>query len=181
MDPAGAGGGLIVPAEETPEPDGAEPDNTAVRTALWRALHVEVDAAPHVIDDRIGLTLVDPPADWRERPDMDAHATARNRAGIAARARYVEDLVADELEQRGVDQLVLLGAGLDTLAQRRPDLASRVRIFEIDRPGTLRWKRRRLAEEGLEPAVMVLVDFETGSWWDELIASPRPGTSTPRR
>ena len=33
------------------------PDNTAVRTALWRALHLEVDAPPYVLEDRIGLQL----------------------------------------------------------------------------------------------------------------------------
>jgi hypothetical protein len=32
----------------------AAPDNTAVRTALWRALHVQVDLPPHVFEDEIG-------------------------------------------------------------------------------------------------------------------------------
>lgn len=153
------------------EPDNAEPDNTAVRTALWRALHIEVDPPPHVLDDRLGLALVDPPPGWRDRPDMDVRATARIRAGIVARTRFVEDLVEEQLVTDGVDQLVLLGAGLDTLAQRRPDLAARVRIFEIDLPGPQRWKRRRLGDLGLAAPVMVPVDFETGSWWDELAAA----------
>ena len=148
-----------------------EPDNTAVRTALWRALHVDVDAPPHVLDDRIGLALAGRPKGWRDRPDMDVQATRRNRAGIVARARFVEDLVEEQLREREVDQLVLLGAGLDTLAQRRPELAARIRIFEIDRPGTQRWKRHRLAELGFEPPVMVPVDFETASWWDEFAAA----------
>lgn len=38
------------------------PDNTAVRVALWRALHAEIDAPPHVLDDTIGLKLAEPPA-----------------------------------------------------------------------------------------------------------------------
>lgn len=46
-----------------------EPDNTAVRTALWRALHVEVDAPPHVLEDEIGLRLADPADGWRGRPN----------------------------------------------------------------------------------------------------------------
>jgi len=29
----------------------AVPDNTAVRTALWRALHLEVVSPPHVFED----------------------------------------------------------------------------------------------------------------------------------
>ena len=33
------------------------PDDTAVRTALWRALHVEVDSQPHVFEDTVGLEL----------------------------------------------------------------------------------------------------------------------------
>jgi len=141
------------------------PDQTAVRTALWRALHVEVDASPHVLNDRLGLALAEPPEDWRARPDMDVQRTGRNRAGIVARARFVEDLV----EEQDVDQLILLGAGLDTLAQRRPGLVDR--IFEIDQPDTQTWKCRRLAELGYEAPTMVPVDFEKDSWWDALVAS----------
>ncbi len=48
----------------------AEPDNTAVRTALWRALHVQVDAEPHIVDDVTGLKLIAPPDNWMGRPDM---------------------------------------------------------------------------------------------------------------
>src|SRR5215470_7589613 len=36
------------------------PDSTAVRVALWRALHVQVDPPPHVLEDEIGLRLVAP-------------------------------------------------------------------------------------------------------------------------
>src|SRR5688572_14459898 len=38
----------------------AAPDNTAVRVALWRALHVEVDSPPHVLEDKVGLKLAAP-------------------------------------------------------------------------------------------------------------------------
>ncbi len=31
------------------------PDSTAARVALWRALHVEIDPPPHVLDDTVGL------------------------------------------------------------------------------------------------------------------------------
>jgi hypothetical protein len=33
------------------------PDNTAVRVALWRALHLQVDAPPHIFEDELGLQL----------------------------------------------------------------------------------------------------------------------------
>ena len=98
------------------------PDNTAVRTALWRALHVEIDSKPHVFSDRIGLQLVAPDELWRNRPDMGAF-TKPFRASIVARARFVEDVVQEQVT-RGTLQYVILGAGLDTFAQRQPDLAS---------------------------------------------------------
>src|SRR5262249_37384761 len=110
------------------------PDNTAIRVALWRALHVEVDAPPHVLEDTIGLQIADPDPDWRQRPDMDPGMTRGFRAAIVARARFIEDLVAEQAA-RGVGQYVILGAGLDTFAQRRPELASRLQVFEVDQPG----------------------------------------------
>jgi len=145
----------------------AAADPTAVRVALWRAMHVEVDAAPHVIEDVIGLRLAAPEDGWRRRGDMDPQFTKPFRASIVARARFIEDLVAEQAA-RGVTQYVLLGAGLDTFAQRRPELASRLRVFEIDRPGPQEWKRRRLVELGLgvpDWLRFVPVDFEAGDSW----------------
>jgi O-methyltransferase involved in polyketide biosynthesis len=109
----------------------AEPDHTAVRVALWRAMHVQVDAPPHVLADEIGLRPADPADGWRDRPDMDPVVTSGFRGSIVARARFIEDLVAERAEH-GTSQYVLLGAGLDTFAQRRPDLAARLRVFEVD-------------------------------------------------
>src|SRR5262245_19320135 len=73
----------------------AAPDNTAVRTALWRALHVEVDSPPYVFEDEVGLILAAPDDGWRNRPDMSPF-TRPFRASIVARARFVEDLVAEQ-------------------------------------------------------------------------------------
>jgi methyltransferase (TIGR00027 family) len=148
-------------------------EQTAVRVALWRALHVQVDPPPHVIEDEIGLRLAAPDDGWRRRPDMDPQGTRPFRASIVGRARFIEDLVAEEVG-RGVDQYVLLGAGLDTFAQRRPDLTSRLRVFEVDRPGPQDWKRRRLVELGLGiPGWLrfVPVDFEAGESWRERLAA----------
>src|SRR5690349_13059668 len=121
-----------------------EPDSTAVRVALWRAMHVEIDPPPHVLEDTIGLELANPPDGWHERQDMDPVWTSGFRAWVVARARFVEDL----LDSLGVRQYVILGAGLDTFAQRRPDVASRLRVFEVDQPGTQAWKRDRLVQLG---------------------------------
>jgi methyltransferase (TIGR00027 family) len=152
---------------------GPAPDNTAVRTALWRALHVEADSPPHVFEDEVGLKLAAPEEGWRDRPDMSPF-TRPFRASILARARFVEDLVAEQAD-RGVGQYVILGAGLDTFAQRRPELASRLLVFEIDQPGPQAWKRQRLVDLGLgiPPFLrLVPVDFEAGdAWWQRLADS----------
>ena len=59
----------------------AEPDSTAVRVALWRAMHVLVDPPPHVLEDELGLLLVGPSDDWRSRPDMGAWTSLGGRIG----------------------------------------------------------------------------------------------------
>jgi len=150
------------------------PDSSAVRVALWRAMHVQVDPPPHVLEDEIGLQLAAPDAGWRDRPDMDPAGTSGFRAAIVARARFIEELVAGQAGH-GVAQYVLLGAGLDTFAQRRPELASRLRVFEVDPPGPQAWKRRRLTELGFgipDWLRLVPVDFEAGgSWWQQLAAA----------
>jgi methyltransferase (TIGR00027 family) len=155
----------------TNEQDSAA-EGTAARVALWRALHVRVDSPPHVFEDEIGLRLVNPEDEWLQRPDMDPVWTSPFRAAIVARARFIEDLVAEQVG-RDVAQYVILGAGLDTFAQRRPDIASRLHVFEVDQPGPQAWKRRRLIELGFgipEWLRLVPVDFEAGvSWWNELI------------
>ena len=101
-----------------------QPDNTAIRVALWRALHVQLDAKPHVLEDELGLKLIEPDDNWKNRPDMHPEFTKRVRASIVARARFIEDLLIEQID-KGLSQYVILGAGLDTFAQRRPDIASR--------------------------------------------------------
>lgn len=102
---------------------------------------------------------------------MDAKATSRARASIVARARFIEDLVIEQMD-RGVGQYLILGAGLDTFVQRRPEIASRLRTFEVDQPSVQAWKQKRLIEAGFgipEYLRLVPVDFETGwSWWEKL-------------
>lgn len=150
------------------------PDSTAARVALWRALHVELDAPPHVFTDEIGLQLLAPEPGWQRRGDMDPQFTRPFRASIVGRARFIEDLVAEQAA-RGVRQYVILGAGLDSFVQRRPDMASCVTVFEVDQPAPQRWKQRRLVELGFgvpDWLRFVPVDFEAKqSWRDALVGA----------
>jgi methyltransferase (TIGR00027 family) len=50
------------------------PDSTAVRVALWRALHVEVDPPPHVLKDSVGLKLAAPVPNWLRPVPVDFEA-----------------------------------------------------------------------------------------------------------
>lgn len=142
------------------------PESTAARVALWRALHVLADAPPPVLTDTVGLELLAPPDGWRDRGDMHPQGTSTFRASIVARARFIEDLVEAEAA-RGVGQYVILGAGVDTFVQRRPELASRLQVFEVDQPAPQAWKRQRLMETGYgvpDWLHLVPVDFEAD--WD---------------
>jgi len=146
-----------------------QPDNTALRTALWRALHVLTDDKPYIIEDKVGYDLIKPEKDWQERPDMKY--TKRLRASIVARARFVEDLAKEQIG-KGVTQYIILGAGLDSFAQRNTEIISQVDIYEIDQPNTLTWKEEKLVENGYkipDNLHFVPVDFETSSWWTELL------------
>ena len=145
------------------------PDSSAVRTALWRAMHVQVDDPPHLIDDEIGLALAAPDDGWRDRPDMHPLGTRPYRVGIVARTRYVEDLLVEER----FTQYILLGAGLDTFAQRHPELAAQITVFEIDQPGPQTWKRQRLEALGFgvpDSLRLIPVDFDADDdWWRALL------------
>jgi methyltransferase (TIGR00027 family) len=151
--------------------DNKIPDSTAVRVALWRALHVEIDSPPYILEDEIGLKLVNPDPNWRERPDMHPQGTSGYRASIVSRARFIEDLVLEKMKN-GLDQYVLLGAGLDTFAQRKSKELKDIHVFEIDKKETQEWKKHRLIELGYEipnNLHFVPVDFENESWIEKLI------------
>src|SRR5690349_2546439 len=121
---------------------------TADRVARRRAVHQVIDR-PLVFDDPLALRIAgieesDIRADPRER-----HPLARAlRAFLAARSRFADDRIADEV-QRGVRQVVILGAGLDTFAYRHP-YGDRLTVFEVDYPATQAWKRQRLADAGID-------------------------------
>jgi methyltransferase (TIGR00027 family) len=95
------------------------------------------------------------------------------QAEIVARARFTEDRLLQAVRS-GVSQYVILGAGLDTFALRRPDLADRLAVFELDLPAFQAAKKARLAAAGLpSPANLhfVAAHFERESLADVLLRS----------
>jgi methyltransferase (TIGR00027 family) len=95
------------------------------------------------------------------------------RLFIAARSRFSEDTLA-ACVARGVRQVVVLGAGLDTFSLRNPHAGQGVLVFEVDYPATQGWKRERLKQAGLTvPATLTFapVDFERQSLAEGLAAA----------
>lgn len=149
-----------------------QPSSTAFSTATMRGLHRLEDDRPWILDDPFALPLVGP--GWRAIGDRvtaapDRGATGRARAFVACRSRWTEDRLCDG----AFDQYVILGAGLDSFAYRRPDLLrAGLRVFEVDHPASQSWKRRRAEDLALpshEGHVFVAVDFEADDLTERLI------------
>ncbi|MFE3194101.1 class I SAM-dependent methyltransferase [Nocardia sp. NPDC059240] len=142
-----------------------QPSRTALGAARARALHQTREAAA-VFADPLAEAIagavdaaVGPADDDRPLPD-DA------RLFLAMRHRFAEDALAAVADR--IEQVVILGAGLDTFGYRNPYPG--LRVFEVDHPATQQWKRERLADAGIAvPSAVrfVPVDFET----DTLAAS----------
>ena len=134
------------------------PSKTALRVAIRRAAHQLADPPP-VLDDPIALRLIGP--GFARDLDRAMEKVARDfRAFMAARSRFVEDMLANAVGQ-GVTQYVVLGAGLDTFAYRNP--FPTLRVFEVDFPATQAWKRDLLARAEIgvpESLTFVALDFE---------------------
>jgi len=142
------------------------PSATAQRVAMRRAAHQLLDD-PKVFDDPVALRIIGKESASALQADPrqfeSTPLSAYLRAFIAARSRYAEDELALGV-RRGVRQYVILGAGLDTFAQRNPHPEGLLHVFEVDHPTTQTWKRARLEEIGTTlPGDLTFapVDFET--------------------
>jgi methyltransferase (TIGR00027 family) len=175
-----------------------EPDRaswTARSAAYLRAYHCAHDS-PRVFEDLLAGTLITPEErgnienSWlagfaRLSPEL-ASAGERETALaqwwhsclavplVIGRARYNEDKLSDAIS-KGIAQYVIVGAGLDTFALRRPDLRNRLRVFELDHPVTQALKRNRLGQAALvlPPNLHFCpTDFERDSVASSLSKSP---------
>lgn len=145
------------------------PSHTARGAAAYRAIHQTLEGgiifsdpfASRILDDETRARLDETAADLSLRP---------MRLFIAARSRFSEDALA-ACVVRGVRQIVVLGAGLDTFSLRNPHVGLSVRVFEVDYPATQDWKRERLMQAGLAipPSLTFApIDFERQSLADGL-------------
>jgi methyltransferase (TIGR00027 family) len=131
---------------------------TAYGVARRRAVHQLLDQPP-VLMDPVAVPLLGAHFEFDHRREMHPFSRAF-RAFMATRSRYAEDHLA-ALAAQGVEQYVVLGAGLDTFAYRNP--FTRLRVFEVDFPATQQWKRALLEQAAIPlPAGLTFVplDFE---------------------
>ncbi len=164
-----------------------EYSKTAMGTAFMRAYHAAHAPSP-IFNDFLAhgllteeehlataerqlkaFQLFDPAqaALYPDRAEALAHwmQSAGAPAIVLARARYTEDILEQAVRQGG-KQYVILGAGMDTFAWRRPDLVAHLQVFEIDHPATQTLKRQRLRAMGLKPPAghhFLSMDFNEGN------------------
>jgi hypothetical protein len=74
-----------------PEPSIVGPEHTAVRGALWRALHVQADPPPHVFEDEIGSAWWRPKTAGRQHGDRRTGCPRTLRPASAARMNRIFD------------------------------------------------------------------------------------------
>ena len=149
-----------------------QPSHTARGAAAYRALHQSLEGGV-IFSDPFADRILDDQARAR-RDEIAAKPSLRPmRLFIAARSRFSEDTLS-ALVARGVRQVVVLGAGLDTFALRNPHASQGVRVFEVDYPATQSWKRECFKQAGLAvPASLTFapVDFERQSLAEGLAAA----------
>jgi methyltransferase (TIGR00027 family) len=161
-----------------------KPSLTAMLMAMFRAAHLLWDDPPKIFEDTLALRLSGCESEAAlgaqlDRLDAEAASTSPGftpigrrfiTATVVMRSRYLEDEV-DQAVGRGISQYVILGAGLDSFAYRRTDLAKVLRVFEVDHPATQAWKRTRLQAAGVDLPLnlsLVPVDFEKQSLIESL-------------
>lgn len=139
----------------------AAPSRTAMLAALARGLLRMEETPPWVLDDAFALLLIGPA--WQDLRELTsslfpAQVLAEAAAAVCTRTRYVEDRLA----AGGFAQYVILGAGLDSFAWRRPELLGSLRVFEVDHPASQAWKLERVKELALplsDAQVLVPIDL----------------------
>lgn len=146
-----------------------EPSRTALMVARQRAAHQVLDHGA-ILNDPFAMKIL-----GEDEKDILQFANQHPLASIgrlftAARSRIAEDALSEAVD-RGIRQIVILGAGLDTFALRNPHGAREIRIYEVDHTATQAWKRQRLAEAqiALPPwLIFVPVDFERDDLGEKL-------------
>jgi methyltransferase (TIGR00027 family) len=124
-----------------------EPSGTAMGVALHRATHQLLDGG-RIFADPLAVAIIGPKGATIASQMSDRPDARRWRVFMCGRAAFAEKSLCEAVEKRGVAQLVVLGAGLDTFAYRNP-FEGRLSVFEVDHPASQLWKRQSLCQAGI--------------------------------
>ena len=149
-----------------------EPSRTALMIARQRAAHQVLDHGSILYDPFAMKILREDENDVLQFANKHPSASI-GRLFTTARSRIAEDALSRSVE-RGLQQIVILGAGLDTFALRNPHGVRQIRIYEVDHPATQAWKLERLADAQIAVPpwlILVPVDFERDDVGENLVAA----------
>ena len=136
------------------------PSQTALMVAVLRAHHCHFAPEPKILNDTTALPLsgmadLDAVKDYKNGvieffSGLSSRETAESFVqqitdSVCMRSRLVEERLTKARKQ-GLEQLVILGAGLDSTAYRCTEQLNGLPVFEIDHPATQHWKKTRLTE-----------------------------------
>ena len=136
------------------------PSQTALMVAVLRAHHCHFAPEPKILKDTTALPLsgmadLDAVKDYKNGvieffSGLSSRETAESFVqqitdSVCMRSRLVEERLTKARKQ-GLEQLVILGAGLDSTAYRYTEQLNGLPVFEIDHPATQHWKKTRLTE-----------------------------------
>jgi methyltransferase (TIGR00027 family) len=144
------------------------PSKTSLITAAYRAIHQKVDKGS-VFKDPLAQKIAGIPGIVLAVMGRTICRDERLRFLFSARSAFSELYIEDSINRRGTKQIVLLGAGLDTLPYRSS--YQDVTFFEIDHPSTQKWKLQKLKSSKIpipENVLHASCDFENGDLFDVL-------------
>jgi methyltransferase (TIGR00027 family) len=154
-----------------------EASKTAIGAAMMRAAHLVLDDDPKIFRDDLAMRFSGYETETALRDQLKLNQITASeklgadaaqrlfqsvRAGVTIRSRVTEDALFEAMK-RGITRYVVLGAGLDSFAWRRADLADKLEVYEIDHPASQDWKRARLRDLGIAstPNIhFIPIDFE---------------------
>ena len=157
-----------------------KPSKTAALVAAARAYHLK-RARPPIFVDQFAIDLCGKP--WHTvvsnrllawfMVDILLRALKPLIMAPIVRAKFCEDRV-EQAAAEGIQQYVIIGAGYDSFAMRRTDLAEKLTIFELDQTATQQEKRLRMKESGIpepENVRFISADLNKDDMFEVLVQS----------
>jgi len=150
------------------------PAKMAEGIAMLRAYESSKPEDERICYDPYAIRFVNPKIlEYAAKHRDEATTAVENNSGsIVARVRYFDDFIK-KLIEKGLEQLVIFGAGYDTRAYRIEELKEKVKVFEVDHPGTQSFKIEKIKEifgSIPEHVVFVPVDFEKETFSEKLFS-----------